>query len=255
MQQAIRIRHRTLFPGMLAGLCIAAWAALAAWGRSPYASYLDHASLDNGIGLGSGGLYVSGWVLMTVAMMLPTSLPLVRMFDRMVSRRTDHLRLVVLLIAGYLLIWTGFGVIAHAADIGVHALVDRAGWLARREHLVGAATLLGAGAFQFSKLKYRCLEECRSPFFFLNRHWSGSGRAAWASLRLGVRHGLFCVGCCWALMLLMFALGTGSLAWMLGLGAVMAVEKNASWGRELSGAVGGVLLAAGVYAAFGGLSV
>jgi predicted metal-binding membrane protein len=105
--------------------------------------------------------------------------------------------------------------------------------------------LLLAGAFQFSKLKYRCLDKCRAPFSFVIEHWRG-GDTRWQALRLGAHHGVFCVGCCWALMFLMFAVGTGSIGWMLALGAIMAVEKNMPWGRKLSAPLGIVLLAWGV---------
>ena len=108
--------------------------------------------------------------------------------------------------------------------------------------------LAGAGLFQFSRLKYRCLDKCRTPLGFIAEHWRGRAPRRKA-LRLGLDHGAFCVGCCWALMLLMFVVGTGSLGWMLVLGAVMALEKNMPWGGRLSRPLGGVLLvAAGVLA-------
>jgi predicted metal-binding membrane protein len=98
-----------------------------------------------------------------------------------------------------------------------------------------------AGAFQFSRLKYACLDKCRTPFSFVNQHWRGIAVRR-QSFRIGLHHGLFCVGCCWAIMLLMFVVGTGSVGWMLALGAVMAVEKNVSWGRKLSTPLGFFLL-------------
>jgi len=110
--------------------------------------------------------------------------------------------------------------------------------------LFGVAVLTVAGWFQFSSLKYRCLEKCRAPFSFLSQHWRGTGQNAQAFL-LGAHHGLFCVGCCWALMLLMFAVGTGNVGWMMGLGTIMAIEKNMSWGRRLSTPLGVGLLAWG----------
>ena len=117
--------------------------------------------------------------------------------------------------------------------------------LAVNAWLFGAAVLIVAGSFQFSSLKYRCLEKCRAPLSFLSQHWRGTGQSARAFL-LGAHHGLFCVGCCWALMLLMFAVGTGNVGWMLGLAAIMAIEKNLSWGRRLSTPLGVGLLVWGV---------
>ena len=103
--------------------------------------------------------------------------------------------------------------------------------------MVGAGVLAAAGLFQWSALKYRCLDQCRSPFGFVSSRWHGRSPAREA-FRIGVDHGLFCVGCCWALMLMMFVVGTGSIGWMLALAAVMAAEKNLSWGRRLATPVG-----------------
>ena len=108
-----------------------------------------------------------------------------------------------------------------------------------------------AGVYQFSSLKYRCLDKCRSPVAFVMQNWRGHER--WDALRLGVRHGVFCLGCCWALMLLLFAVGVGSIGWMLVLAAVMATEKNATWGRRLSGPLGIVLVVGGVATALAGI--
>jgi len=104
--------------------------------------------------------------------------------------------------------------------------------------------LLLAGAYQFTPLKYRCLEKCRSPLSFVIEHWQGRNHRQQA-FRLGFDHGLFCVGCCWALMLLMFVVGTTNLGWMLILAAVMALEKNTRWGRMLSAPLGMALLSWG----------
>ena len=119
-----------------------------------------------------------------------------------------------------------------------------AGALIRARHgwVLGAVTIAVAGAFQFSSLKYRCLEKCRTPLSFVIERWRGQAQGRQAFV-LGAHHGLFCVGCCWALMLLMFAVGTGSLGWMLLLAAVMAIEKNVRWGRRLSAPLGVALLA------------
>ena len=108
----------------------------------------------------------------------------------------------------------------------------------------GAPLLLLAGAFQFSSLKFKCLEKCRSPFSFVIEHWQGRCERQQAFC-LGIDHGVFCVGCYWALRLLMFAVGAGSLVWMLILALLMAVEKNVRWGRRLSAPVGAALLAWG----------
>jgi predicted metal-binding membrane protein len=105
--------------------------------------------------------------------------------------------------------------------------------------------LLVAGVYQFTPLKYVCLDKCRSPYSFVVGHWRGRAPQREA-LGLGLHHGLYCVGCCWSLMLLMFAIGVGSLVWMFVLAIFMGIEKNLAWGRNLSQPVGVVLLAAGL---------
>ena len=106
-------------------------------------------------------------------------------------------------------------------------------WAKPKARLARAAILLLSGLFQFSQLKSHCLGGCHSPVKFILDHWTGR-RPGRESFRIGVSHGLYCIGCCWALMLIMFAVGTANLAWMLLLTSVMAVEKNSPWGRRLS---------------------
>lgn len=229
----------------MAALVTVAWLTLWIWDRSPYGRYLTHGQLgeldlESGI-LVPAVLYVAGWTLMTIAMMLPASLPVVEIFRRLTQRRANQDRLVTLVIAGYLAVWLAFGVVAHVFDLGLHKLFDRSVWLQANAWVFGAGPLLLAGAFQFTRLKYRCLDKCRAPLSFAMQYWRGN-REEWHSFLLGVHHGAFCVGCCWALMFLMFAVGTGNVGWMLVLGTVMAIEKNTPWGRTLSAPLGVALL-------------
>ena len=247
---APRVDSRRYFAPLLVALIALAWLALFAWGESPYSRFLRHdelAEIDVGFNAESLGLmsvFVAGWTVMTIAMMLPTSLPLFTLFQRLVRRRDDSALLLAFLIAGYLAIWSAFGLAAHMGDAVVHLGVDRWHWLDDNSQYIAGGTVLLAGIYQFTPLKYKCLDKCRSPMSFITSHWHGS-RERIESFKLGVHHGVFCVGCCWSLMLLMFAVGVGNIAWMLALGAVMAVEKNASWGRRLSAPLGAALVAAG----------
>jgi predicted metal-binding membrane protein len=236
----------------LIGLLISlAWMVLWFWERSPYGRYLNHGRLGE---LALAGtidsvplavmLYLTGWTLMIAAMMLPTTLPLLDIFRRLVGRRADRWHLMAALIAGYLGVWLAFGIAAHSADWVLHQVAERSAWLETNGWIIGAGTLLLAGGFQFSRLKYRCLDKCRAPLSFVMERWRGRHERRNALL-LGIHHGVFCVGCCWALMLLMFAVGVGNVGWMLALGAIMAVEKNMPWGRKISAAVGVVLLGCG----------
>lgn len=245
-----RVSDLRLFTALMGALIALAWLVLWAWGQSPYGRFLRHEELGE-VTFGAGALllalvFVAGWTLMTVAMMLPTSLPLVALFHALVRQRPDRARLVLLLIVGYLSTWTLFGVVVHIGDWGVHGAVEQSAWLEANAWIVGAALLALAGLYQFTPLKYHCLDKCRSPLSFIMGHWRGTQDQLQA-LRLGVHHGIFCIGCCWSLMLLMFAVGVGNVGWMLALGTVMAVEKNMPWGRQLSAPLGGVLL---VWAAY-----
>jgi predicted metal-binding membrane protein len=239
----------------MAGLIGTSWVTLWLWEHSPYGRYLEHGrwtdfgpaavicrTLPAGNVLLPALLYAGGWLLMTAAMMLPTTLPLMNIFRRMVDARPDRMRLFTLLIAGYLLAWAGFGVSAHVADALLHSAVQSLDWLAFNGWAIGALVLALAGLFQFSQLKYHCLDKCRSPISFVSHHWGGRTPLRDA-FRLGLHHGAYCVGCCWALMLLMFVVGTGSVGWMLALGAIMALEKNMPWGRQVSRKLGYGLLA------------
>ena len=241
---------------LLVGVSGAAWLALAAAGASPYARYFAHdgwtdagalAALCRAVPAGAvavpAALHALAWVLMIAAMMLPTTYPLLALFRRVVAGRADARRLVAAVVAGFFAAWLAFGLVAHVADALLRWAAARHPAAADWDWAIGAAVLAGAGAFQWSVLKYRCLDACRSPFAFVAARWHGRApaREAW---RLGLAHGLHCVGCCWALMLVMFAVGTGSLAWMLALAAVMAAEKNLRWGRRLRAPLGVALLAA-----------
>ena len=242
-----RADGRPYFAALFLSLVALAWIALIVWGLSPYAKFLSHTELGEVeylFGLESISItliFVLGWTIMTTAMMLPTSLPLFDLFRRLVRERPNASRLVALLVAGYMTIWSAFGLAAHIGDRGIHALVGQISWLQDNPWALASGVLLLAGLYQFSPLKYMCLEKCRSPFTFITERWHG-GREQAEAFGLGIHHGLFCVGCCWSLMLLMFAVGVGNVAWMLALSAVMAVEKNMPWGRRLSVPLGIVLL-------------
>ena len=247
---------RKTFLWLIASLVTLAWLTLWIWNRSPYGRYLDHQQLGE-IVLFTGKdllfltltLYLLGWTLMIVAMMLPTTLPLLEIFRRLTVQRPERSQLMALVITGYLGVWAGFGIAAYLTDWVLHEVVERSAWLEANTWVIGGGTLLLAGSFQFSRLKYRCLDKCRAPLSFVMEYWRGR-RDHRNALLLGINHGVFCVGCCWALMLLMFAVGTGNVGWMLALGAVMAIEKNMPWGRKLSAPLGAALLAWGTLIVF-----
>jgi predicted metal-binding membrane protein len=260
------VRAPDWFIPIMSGLIGVAWVTLLLWENSPYGRYLDHGRWTE-IGLSAAicralpagrillptALYAFGWLLMLAAMMLPTTLPLLHRFRLMVSGRPDRAALVSFLIGGYMVAWIGFGVAAHLCDEIVHLGFRQITWLETHGWLIGVIVLMIAGTFQFSRLKYRCLDRCRTPLGFITSHWRGA-RPRREAFRLGLDHGLFCVGCCWAIMLLMFLVGTGNVGWMLILGAVMALEKNSPWGRQLARPIGTILIAWAAFIAMGNMA-
>ena len=185
--------------------------------------------------------FIAAWLIMTVAMMLPASLPLIQLFAKVMrEQNVRHSQaLVLLFVAAYLTVWSLFALITFIGDFWLHRIVDSEPWLIQHSSSFAGITLLLAGAFQFSGLKEQCLRVCRHPFGFLTQYYRRGARAAW---NLGVRHGLYCLGCCWALMLVMFSVGVAHLTGMLILTAVMAIEKTSTWGRPLVPLVGAALL-------------
>lgn len=187
------------------------------------------------------GVFFGAWLVMVAAMMLPTITSMVRMFHTVSARAAHPHGVRATFLSGYFAVWLGFAVLALAGDLGVHAAVDGWAWLAARDGLLLAGALAVAGAVQFTPLKQRCLTLCRDPRAMLFGHYR---RGAAGAVRVSIRHGLSCLGCCWALMLVMFATGVSSLLWMAGLTAVMVAEKTTRWGPKIVPFVGAVLLLA-----------
>ena len=183
------------------------------------------------------------WSAMVLAMMLPSAAPMILTYaeiaDTAAAKRVEVVSPMVLA-GGYLVVWLGFALVATV----LHLLLNRAGVIDATGSLkvgVAAALLIGAGLYQFSALKQACLRQCRSPFSFFFLNWKTTVRGV---LRLGIKQGLYCLGCCWAAMLLMFAVGTMNVIWMAMLAAAMTAEKLISSTR-LSHVFGVVLIAVG----------
>jgi predicted metal-binding membrane protein len=217
-----------------------AWAlAIAASATGRESTLHGHAVIEHGPPLWAAALlFVVAWQAMIAAMMLPSSLPLVRLFTATAGRQERANLVIMAFLGGYAAVWSVFGLLAFTGDLVVHRTVDATPSLAVRPWLIGASALLLAGAFQFTDLKDRCLSKCRQPGPFLLAHYR---RGAGGGFELGLRHGLFCLGCCWALMLIMFAAGVAVLWAMAALTAVMVYEKTGRHGRQVA-RIGGVVL-------------
>jgi predicted metal-binding membrane protein len=234
-------RLRGVPPAVLAGIAGAWLLAIAAQSGGTASSLHHDALIHSGIPYGAALLlFLVAWQAMTAAMMLPSSLPLVRLFATASARQDRPKAAMAAFLGGYALVWSAFGALAFIADIGIHTAVDSSGWLRARPWLISGGALALAGAFQFSSLKDACLRECRNPGAYLLRFYD---RGTGAAFRLGRGHGVFCLGCCWALMLVMFGAGVASLWWMAALTAVMVYEKTAPGGRRAVPVVGVALLA------------
>lgn len=185
-------------------------------------------------------MFVMWWVMM-VAMMLPSAAPMVLLYAY-ATRKSGNSWSTFLFASGYLLVWGGFSAVATFAQWELTRLGLLDGMRVNSLPLSGVL-LLTAGVYQLTPAKAACLRHCRSPVQFLTRFWQPGATGA---LRMGMRHGVFCLGCCWALMALLFVGGVMSLAWIGALAAYVMVEKLAPPWRCLKGATASLLLAAGL---------
>jgi predicted metal-binding membrane protein len=202
-----------------------------------------------GTDLGAFGWYVGIWVTMMAAMMLPSVAPMVLVFARISRERAARGREVVptwLFLAGYLATWTAYGALAY----GVYRALDHVDlgllhWDQGGPYVAGAA-LAAAGIYELTPLKRVCLRHCRGPLHFILGAWRPGATGA---VSMGIEHGLFCVGCCWGLMLALFALGVMSVTWMVVIGALIFAEKVLPAGEWFARVVAVVLVASGIWIA------
>jgi predicted metal-binding membrane protein len=183
------------------------------------------------------------WAVMMTAMMLPSAAPMILLFASVNRRRRERASPAVptaMFVAGYLLVWTGFSAAAALSQTALRQAALLSPAMATTSPILGGALLVLAGVYQWLPLKSACLGHCRSPLHFLGTEWREGHRGA---LIMGVRHGLFCVGCCWALMALLFVAGVMNLAWVAAIAGLVLVEKVVPGGQWV-GRVGGVVLAA-----------
>ena len=196
---------------------------------------------------GDFSLMFAMWSVMMVAMMVPSAAPMILLFSAVNRRRRAQEAPYVstgVFLFGYLAVWSGFALAATLAQWGLHSATLISPMMASTSSVLGGALLVSAGLFQWSPLKYACLTQCRSPLGFLMSDWrEGNGGA----LIMGIRHGGFCLGCCWVLMSLLFVLGIMNLLWIASLAGLVLVEKVVPKGLWISRATGLVLVAWGIW--------
>jgi predicted metal-binding membrane protein len=179
------------------------------------------------------------WWIMMMAMMLPSAAPMILLFARVTRKQCDDDAPYMptgLFVAGYVLVWGAFSLVAVSAQWGL----ERRGLLSCV--LFGAGLLVAAGIYQLTPLKHACLRHCRSPIAFITQHWRPGDLGA---LRMGVAHGTFCTGCCWFLMALLFYGGIMNVYWVVGLAVFVLLEKTTPAGHWLGRIAGALLIAWG----------
>lgn len=256
---AARLGHIFARPKLLAGLCVIllvglGWfylaLLLAGSGGSFKGFGVDFLALCGPLPDGSWSatgvaIVASMWGAMTLAMMLPTAAPMIMTYAGIAdtaARKNEHIVSPFVLAAGYMTVWIGFSVVAALAQIMLTqaTLLDTS--MTSAGGLFSGAIFIGAGLYQFSALKHACLNRCQQPFPFFFANWVTTTRGV---LRLGMKQGVYCLGCCWAMMLVMFAVGVMNVVWMAALGIVMTVEKIGT-GRKFTYTVGVALIGIGI---------
>jgi predicted metal-binding membrane protein len=248
---AVPARDRYVISICLAIITGLAWAYLVYLARHP-SSAQDSARMMAAMGMPTDRpwtvvdafLTFSMWTVMMVGMMTVSAAPMLLLFAAAQrSRDKRRLPLAVLMFGlGYLAVWAGFSVVATFAQWALHRAALMAETMTMTEDWLAATILIGAGVYQLTPLKGACLAHCRSPLGFLMTNWRDGTLGA---LRMGTRHGMFCLGCCWALMAVMFAVGVMNLVWVAALTVLVLVERLTRAGMFLSRASGIAMIGLG----------
>ena len=247
--EAVLRRDRTVVASALAVLALLCWAGLAAL-AAPSAGHtaMDHSAMGPmsamapALGRWSAAQFAAMmlmWTVMMVGMMTPAAAPMILVYARVARQaaaRGTPFAPSGWFALGYFVAWTGFAFLATLAQWGLERAVLLSPGMASASPLLGGGLLIAAGLYQWTPLKDACLSQCQSPFAFIQRHGGfRSGRGA--SLGLGLRHGAYCIGCCWALMALLFVGGVMNLLWIAAIGVLVLAEKlvPGPWLRRASG--------------------
>lgn len=255
--ESATLRRLPALPGLVQLGLIALLLLLAAVAWAISGEQMEGMDAGPGTDPGTLGFFIGSWVVMMAAMMFPSIAPMVLMHMRIQEGRRERGEAGVagataVFVAGYLLAWSAAGLLAYSIfQLGSAVTGDVFAWDRAGPYLAGAIVCMAA-IYQLTPLKDVCLRHCRSPFAFLMQHWH-AGRLG--SLRMGVAHGGWCIGCCWALMAALFALGVMSLGWMAFIAALIAIEKLLPWKAVANRGIAVLLLALGLALAFGPASV
>ena len=255
--ESASIRRAPPLPGLIQLGLIGLLVVLAAIAWALTSDQMSGMDAGPGTDPGTVGFFLGVWVVMMAAMMFPSIAPMVVMHVRIQDGRRERGQAVAhgataLFVAGYLVSWAAAGLVGYGLfQLGKAVSGDVFAWDNGGPYLAGGI-ILGAALYQLTPLKDVCLRYCRSPFMFLMKHWR-PGRLG--AMRMGVIHGGWCVGCCWALMAALFALGVMSLGWMAFIAALIAIEKLLPWRLLANRGIALLLLVLGLSVAFTPASV
>lgn len=242
------LRHdRLLVIGSLLTVIIAAWAYL--FSGAGMMEQMDDMQMPMASGPWTFGyvmLMLFMWVVMMAAMMLPSAAPMILLYNKIARNHAQgrHLPLSGIFTLGYIAIWTMFSIGAVALQLVLQQLAFLSPMMVATNTVFAGSVLVAAGIYQWLPLKNACLRHCRSPLEFVLTHWR---RGASGAFVMGARHGLYCLGCCWILMLLLFVGGVMNMAYIAGLALFVLVEKLAPAGGWIGRGAGLVLLGWGLY--------
>jgi predicted metal-binding membrane protein len=247
--ESVLKRDRLIVLGGLAGITALAWVYIGylAWEMGHMDMSMDMAMPHMQTwGVTELVLLFVMWAVMMVAMMVPSAAPMILMYTTINRRRREQQQPYVptaVFLGGYLLAWAGFSILATLAQWGLHSAALLSPMMVSTSPILGGLVLLAAGIFQWTPLKYTCLARCRSPLGFLMTDWREGHRGA---LIMGLRHGMYCVGCCWFLMALLFVAGVMNLLWVAAIAAFVLVEKVVPHGDLVGRVAGGILVLVGL---------
>jgi predicted metal-binding membrane protein len=189
------------------------------------------------------------WVVMMIGMMMPSAAPMILIYARVGRQAATEGKPFAAsswFAGGYLLAWTAFSLVATSAQWALERAALLSPMMESASNRLGAAVLIVAGLYQWAPLKDACLSHCRSPLLFIQQH-GGFRREPFAALALGFRHGVYCIGCCWALMALLFVGGVMNLFWIAALAILVLIEKVMPFGRVVARVAGLAFIAGGVW--------
>ena len=243
-------RDRRVVVGSLVLVVVLAWAYLwydaAAMQRMAAGGALSMPGTPSAAGPGALAMVFAMWAIMMAGMMLPSAAPTIVLYASMVRRNAERGRILPaawIFAGGYLAVWTAFSLAATLLQAGLDRALLLTPMMTSASASLSGALLVTAGVFQWTPLKHACLRQCRQPLQFLLTRWRDGARGAF---RMGAEHGLYCLGCCWALMLLLFVAGVMNLLWVALIAAFVLAEKLLPAGAWTARVAGFVLVGAGV---------